>query len=201
MTRTGSKPTARGSDSQRGSVRIIGGRFRGRRISFPPLASIRPTPDRVRETLFNWLQPVIADARCLDLFAGSGVLGLEALSRGAAHVVFVDREPAVASHLRDTLRTLGADATSVRASDAMRFLQTPSECFDIVFLDPPFAANVLDEVCAHLAAGWLAPGAYVYLECPAGSALPELPPGWAVHRSKRAGQVGYHLLSTAAPSR
>lgn len=177
-------------------LRIIGGRWRGLRITFPSLPALRPSPDRVRETLFNWLQPAIVDARCLDLFAGSGALGIEALSRGAAHVDFVDSEPQIGRHLRETLQRLGGADAAVHAIDAARFLEQSSESgYDIVFLDPPYAADLLPEICARLASpGRLAPQALIYLECPADRPLPPLPAGWQIHRSKRAGQVGYHLL-------
>jgi 16S rRNA (guanine966-N2)-methyltransferase len=175
-------------------VRIIGGRWRGIPLSFPALPALRPTPDRVRETLFNWLQPVIVEARCLDLFAGSGALGIEALSRGAAEVEFVDRDPLIGRYLRSVLTRLGMPQPSVSTAEALQFLSAPPRPFQIVFLDPPYAAGLLEPVCARLEQGWLAPGAYIYLECPAESGLPTLPPSWVVHRAKRAGQVGYHLL-------
>ena len=175
-------------------LRIIGGRWRGSRIVFPALAAIRPSPDRVRETLFNWLQQPIVGARCLDLFAGSGALGLEALSRGAAHVTFVDREPQVGRHLTQTLERLGGRDATVVVEDAQRFLLRPPQPFDIVFLDPPFDSAMLDQAASRLQQGWLAPGAYIYVECPADRLLSNLPPQWAVHRTKHAGQVGYHLL-------
>jgi 16S rRNA (guanine966-N2)-methyltransferase len=195
MARSVGKKTARGAAAPPDRLRIIGGRWRGSRVAVPPLASIRPSPDRVRETLFNWLQQHVVGARCLDLFAGSGALGIEALSRGAAHVTFVDREPQVARHLAQTLERLGgaSDATII-AADALAFLRREPQPFDVVFLDPPYASGVLETVCNALAGGWLAAQSHVYLECPGGQALPPLPPGWRVHRSKRAGQVGYHLL-------
>lgn len=199
MTRAVGKRTARAATALPNRLRIIGGRWRGARIDFPPLPGIRPSPDRVRETLFNWLQQPIAGVRCLDLFAGSGALGIEALSRGAAHVTFVDREPQIERHLTATLRRLGATEGIVRAADAMQFLKGPRQAFDIVFLDPPFASEMLQEVCKALATGWLTDEAYVYLECPADMPLPALPSGWSVHRTRRAGQVGYHLLR-ARPS-
>ncbi|MGH8189244.1 MAG: RsmD family RNA methyltransferase, partial [Steroidobacteraceae bacterium] len=122
-------------------------------------------------------------------------LGIEALSRGAAHVTFVDREPQVARHLAQTLERLGgASDAKIVAEDALAFLRREPQRFDIAFLDPPYAADVLDKVCNALADGWLAPEAYIYLECPAARPLPPLPAGWRAHRSKRAGQVGYHLL-------
>lgn len=180
-------------------LRIIGGRWRGSRIVFPPLASIRPSPDRVRETLFNWLQQSIVGARCLDLFAGSGALGLEALSRGAAHVTFVDREPQVGRHLSQTLERLGSGDATVVVEDAQRFLSRPPQPCDIVFLDPPFDSAALAQVGSRLQA-WLAPGAYIYVESPADRSLAMLPAHWGVHRTKRAGQVGYHLLRASDPA-
>jgi 16S rRNA (guanine966-N2)-methyltransferase len=180
-------------------LRIIGGRWRGSRIVFPPLAAIRPSPDRVRETLFNWLQQPIVGARCLDLFAGSGALGLEALSRGAAHVTFVDREPQIGRHLAQTLERLGSRAATVVVEDALRFLSRPPQPSDIVFLDPPFDSGVLEQVGSRLQ-GWLAPGAYIYVECPAERSLATLPAQWRVQRTKRAGQVGYHLLRASDPA-
>lgn len=180
-------------------LRIIGGRWRSVPITFPSVAAVRPSPDRVRETLFNWLQQVIVGSRCLDLFAGSGALGLEALSRGAAHVDFVDSEPAIGRHLKSTLEKLGASDADVHVDDALRYLSRAPRPFDIVFLDPPYASDLLARVCASLGRGWLAPDSYIYLECPSDKALPDLPAHWAVHRSKRAGQVGYHLLRSQVP--
>jgi 16S rRNA (guanine966-N2)-methyltransferase len=180
-------------------LRIIGGRWRGSRIVFPPLAAIRPSPDRVRETLFNWLQQPIVGAHCLDLFAGSGALGLEALSRGAAHVTFVDREPQIGRHLSQTLERLGSRDATVVVEDALRFLSRPPRPIDIVFLDPPFDSGVLEQAGSRLQ-GWLTPGAYIYVECPAERSLATLPVQWRVQRTKRAGQVGYHLLRASDPA-
>ena len=198
MTRASSKSKAVGKKTARASVpnrlRIVGGRWRGMRIDFPAIEAIRPSPDRVRETLFNWLQTQIVGARCLDLFAGSGALGIEALSRGAAEVIFVDREPQIGRHLSQTLQRLGATGGTVQVEDAAAFLNRPPRRFDIVFLDPPFASALLQTAFARLVQGWLAPEAHVYVECPADTPLPPLPPGWIVYRSKQAGQVGYHLL-------
>lgn len=179
-------------------MRIVGGEWRGRKIRFPPVPAIRPTPDRVRETLFNWLQPVIVGSRCLDLYAGSGALGLEALSRGAAQVVFVDMDAAVTQHLGTTLEVLKCTRGRVVRSAAGHFLCAEGERtggpFDIVFLDPPFAEPVLAETCDLLErGGWLASGARIYLEAPAAAGEPDLPASWTVLRSKRAGEVGYHL--------
>jgi 16S rRNA (guanine966-N2)-methyltransferase len=175
-------------------LRIIGGEWRGRKIRFPPVQAIRPTPDRVRETLFNWLQVVMPGSRCLDLYAGSGALGLEALSRGAREVVFVDVEPAVVRHIGGTLRELGCDRGQTVRADAAGFLAGPATPFDVIFLDPPFAAPVLAETCRRIeAGGWLRGGGFVYLEAPAAAGEPALPPGWTLLKSRRAGEVGYHL--------
>ena len=178
-------------------LRIIGGSWRGRTWRFPE-GDIRPTPDRVRETVFNWLSASIAGARCLDLFAGSGALGLEALSRGASRVVFVEKLAEPARELRQTLALWGgaqAAAAQVHVADANVYLAGRPELFDVVFLDPPFASLLLGQVVTRLEAGlWLAPSASIYAESPAREALPPLPTGWGVAKSGRAGEVGYHLL-------
>ena len=183
-------------------LRIIGGRWRGTKLNFPDVPAIRPTPDRVRETLFNWLQGDIVNARCLDLFAGSGALGLEALSRGASTVTFVDREIVIGKYLRDTLTRLNCNQGDVHTMDALRFLRQPAGIFDIVFLDPPFADSadrqLLTQVCTQLEAqGWLNVSAYIYIECPSSmgspDSIPHWPANWTLHKSKTAGQVGYHL--------
>jgi 16S rRNA (guanine966-N2)-methyltransferase len=181
-------------------LRIIGGEWRGRKIHFPPVAAIRPTPDRVRETVFNWLQGVTRGSRCLDLYAGSGALGLEALSRGAREVTFVDREPAAVRHLTDLLRNLGCDRGRVVRADALGFLAQPDAPFDVIFLDPPFAEPVLPDVCRRIeTGGWLTPGGLVYLESPAAAGEPGLPAGWTLLKTKRAGEVGYHLARRDVP--
>ena len=144
----------------------------------------------MRETLFNWLQGVIGGARCLDLFAGSGALGLEALSRGARAVVFVEHAPAIARALRDTLATLGGTAASVVTADAFRYLAGPAQPFDVVFLDPPFAQGRQRELCTLLEdRGWLAPRAHIYLEGAARGGPPSLPAAWEALRETRAGEV------------
>jgi 16S rRNA (guanine966-N2)-methyltransferase len=175
-------------------LRIIGGRWRGRRLRFPATPGLRPTPDRVRETLFNWLAPSIRGARCLDLFAGSGALGLEALSRGAAEVVFVERNPTIARYLETLLAELAPGEGRVLRADAAVWLAGPPDAFDVVFLDPPFDAEVLPALLERLVTGgWLAAGARVYVECPAALGQPAWPAGLVAHRSGRAGAVGYHL--------
>ncbi len=176
------------------SLRIIGGEWRGRRIRFLPGGGIRPTPDRVRETLFNWLSATVPGSRCLDLFAGSGALGLEALSRGAREATFVEQDRENAARLRETLALLAPGRASVVQADALAWLGGKATAYDIVFLDPPFGAGLLEGALHGLACGgWLAPGALAYLEMPAGRGAPALPAGWTLHRSGRAGAVGYHL--------
>lgn len=184
----------RGRAAQRNTLRIIGGEWRGRRLEFPPLDAIRPTPDRVRETLFNWLQAVVPGSRCLDLYAGSGALGLEALSRGAREVVFVDVEVGVCRHLQQVLRDLGCNRGQVVHADAERFLEQSAEPFDVVFIDPPFRESAVPAACRRIdAGGWLKPAGYAYLEAAAAEGAPVLPAGWRLLKSKRAGEVGYHL--------
>jgi 16S rRNA (guanine966-N2)-methyltransferase len=185
--------------SGRYSVRIIGGAWRGRRVSFPDLPGLRPTPDRVRETVFNWLQPAIAGARCLDLFAGSGALGLEALSRGAKAAVFVELAAAAARSLVTTLDRLGGTPHArVVEMGAARFLQTAGPAygrpFDVAFLDPPFGRSSLAEFIPLVDSGeWVRCGGYVYLENEKSAGIPAVPDHWKMLKSKSAGEVGYHL--------
>ncbi len=175
-------------------LRIIGGQWRGRRLAFPDVSGLRPTPDRVRETVFNWLQGVIEGARCLDLYAGSGALGFEAASRGAGQVVLVDADTRVATRLREHVTALGAEQIEVVHASAQSYLATTPEPFDIVFLDPPFRQGLLAEVVAMLGTRTLLkPGGYVYMEAEAELGEPALPDGWELVRSKKAGDVGYHL--------
>ena len=185
---------------RRNFVRIIGGGWRGRRVSFPDVPGLRPTPDRVRETLFNWLQHSIVDRRCLDLFAGSGALGLEALSRGASEVVFVEQAQLAARTLAAELQRLGgAGRAQVVEVGASRFLRTPGEPFDVVFLDPPFGSDSLAEYVGKLDAGRrVKSGGLIYLENERTAGVPTLPPGWELLKSKSAGEVGYHLVRVTA---
>lgn len=177
------------------TLRIIGGEWRGRKLRFADGEGLRPTTDRVRETLFNWLAPRIHGARCLDLFAGSGALGLEALSRGASEVVFVDTNPAAITALKENLALLKAENTEVIRGDGLNYLQGNSRQFDVVFLDPPFRRDLLQPALKLLAEqGWLAEGARLYLELESEESLPELPAEWELLRSKEAGQVAYHLV-------
>ncbi len=176
------------------TLRIIGGQWRGRKLRFADGEGLRPTTDRVRETLFNWLQPVIGGARCLDLFSGSGALGLEALSRGADKVIFIERNPKAITALKENLKLLQAGNTEVHQGDALAWLRGASSTFDVVFLDPPFRQELLAPALKLLAdGGWVAEGARVYIETESELGEPELPPGWELLRSKKAGQVAYYL--------
>ncbi len=179
--------------SEKSNVRIIAGQWKGRRLRIVT-DEIRPTPNRVRETVFNWLAPAIEGRRGLDLFAGTGALGIEALSRGAAQVVFVERDRAAAQGLRATLKELGCTEVQVRNTDAGEYLQTEPSAFDLVFLDPPFDGPGLENLCTLLGSrGWLAPGALVYLETGHRQGLPSLPDSWELLQQKSAGQVVYAL--------
>ncbi|SCZ53279.1 16S rRNA (guanine(966)-N(2))-methyltransferase RsmD [Thiohalomonas denitrificans] len=182
-----------------GSLRIIGGEWRSRRLSFPDVEGLRPTPDRVRETLFNWLQGRVEGARCLDLYAGSGALGLEALSRGAAEVVFVDSAPKVARQLEENLALLNSRDGRVVRSDVLNYLRGGGRPFDIVFLDPPFRHDLLEPSLRLLdQRGWLAPRARIYLESESDAENPPaLPDGWQELKHRVAGQVKYQLIETA----
>ncbi len=176
-------------------VRIIAGCWRGRRIQFPDLAAVRPTPDRVRETVFNWLQAEIAGSHCLDLFAGTGILSFEALSRGAESVTCVEHDESAITAIRDNAATLGAgDVETVRA-DAIEFLtRSPLRPIDIVFIDPPYGSQIVEQVCQILdKRAWLAPQALIYIERHAKDPVPTVPENWQCLRSKRAGQVDYRL--------
>ncbi len=177
-------------------VRIIGGDLRSRRIRFEATRGLRPTPDRVRETLFNWLAPHIRGARCLDLFAGSGALGFEAASRGAASVILVESNRRACRHLEDNRLALGLGAgVSVRCESASAFLRRPAHAFDIVFLDPPFDADGIDPALDQLARGdRLAAAARVYVERRATRSKQADPPAWETVRQGVCGDVDYRLL-------
>ena len=189
----GSQQTGAGSAINR--LRIIGGSWRGRKLEFRPAEGLRPTGDRVRETLFNWLAPELPGARCLDLFAGSGVLGLEALSRGAGQVDFVDNARDGLMQIRQHLELLDAtDRGHCHLQEAEAFLAGNHSPYDIVFIDPPFGRELAGAACTSLAErGLLADGAHIYLEMAKGEKEPELPANWHLHRDKNAGAVRYRL--------
>ena len=176
-----------------GKVRIIGGRWRGTRLDVADAPGLRPTSDRVRETLFNWLLPMLPGARALDLFAGSGALGLEAVSRGAGSAVLVERDPTLAAALRAIAEKLpGGNAVAVVQADALEWLGSlPDASFDLAFVDPPFAAQLWQAVVPRLLPK-LADDAWLYLESPP-EAAPVLPAEWALHREGRTREVRYAL--------
>ncbi len=181
-------------------LRIIGGQWRGRKLNFADGEGLRPTMDRVRETLFNWLQYEVAGARCLDLFSGSGALGLEALSRYAGEVVMIDKNPHAVRMIRQNLELLNADNTQLIQMDALDYLRqvaesNPPEQFDIVFLDPPFKQQLVATFCEQLAmADCLSDGALIYIEIEKNTQLPQLPDGWELIKEKKAGQLAYCLV-------
>ena len=182
--------------TQSNQLRIIAGQWRGRKLSFPSIEGLRPTPDRVRETLFNWLAGELTGASCLDLFAGSGALGLEALSRGASQVDMIDSAPQAIKQLKDNMTLLGCPSSQAQLANALQWLnqQTEGAHYDILFLDPPFhtglAADCID-LLRHK--NILKSRAWVYLEMGNDETLPVIPPHWQLHREKIAGQVRYQL--------
>lgn len=185
----------KGSSRSNSALRIIGGRWRGRKLNFPEVEGLRPTPDRVRETLFNWLQPTMAGAKCLDLFAGSGALGFEAASRGAKKVVLIEQNRQAFEQLKLNCETLSAVQCKVIHQSAQQYLMGNRDAYDIVFIDPPYQADLWAE-CAQklMQGGWLKMGARIYLECPRREPLPNLSEHWALIRDKKAGDIRYCLL-------
>jgi 16S rRNA (guanine966-N2)-methyltransferase len=176
--------------SNKGEIRIIAGEYRGRRIKVASRPGLRPTPDRVRETLFNWLGQWLDGRSCLDLFAGSGALGFEAASRGAARVVMVESDRAAFSALENARAKIGARAVELVCGDANDYLARTRERFDVVFLDPPFRQNALPAVLERLEPH-LARGARIYVE---GAAPHEAAGRWRELKRARAGQVSYQLF-------
>jgi 16S rRNA (guanine966-N2)-methyltransferase len=172
------------------TVRIIGGLWRSRILEFPDAEGLRPTPDRVRETVFNWLGQDLTGLSCLDLFAGSGALGFEALSRGAASVVMVEKDPAALAALRENARKLAAANLTVVRGDALEFARGARSRFDVVFVDPPYRLG-LQAAALALVRGLLVEGARVYAES---EAALEAPRGWVILKRARAGKVHFHLL-------
>ncbi|HHT0592531.1 TPA: 16S rRNA (guanine(966)-N(2))-methyltransferase RsmD [Legionella anisa] len=175
------------------SIRIIGGLYRGKKLHFPDVEGLRPTPDRVRETLFNWLMHDTREARCLDAFAGSGALGLEAFSRGAARVVFLEQSPKAYTHLQKIIASFNSPKLKLLQTDAVEYLQRNQEQFDIIFLDPPFAQNYLPQCISNITqSNILKPGGLVYIESPIAIQLDEK--HWRQIKQKQAGQVVYSLF-------
>ncbi|MDG2273730.1 MAG: 16S rRNA (guanine(966)-N(2))-methyltransferase RsmD [Halioglobus sp.] len=177
-------------------VRIIGGQWRGRKLSFTPAEGLRPTGDRIKETLFNWLAPDIQGARCVDLFAGSGALGLEALSRGASSCDFIDSSKPTLAQVNDHLKTLAAtDRGRCQSVSAQQFLKVTTQPYDIVFIDPPFSKQLVGPIFVSLAhKQLLRDSALVYVELGAMEPLPTVPQGWSLHREKVTGGVAFRLF-------
>jgi 16S rRNA (guanine966-N2)-methyltransferase len=180
-----------------GQLRIIGGQWRSRLVDFDAADGVRPTPDRVRQTLFDWLAPRITGATMLDLFSGSGALGLEALSRGATYATFVESGADQARAIRNALQKLGAEQAEVLSQDAMRFLASTPQRYDLVTLDPPYDSLLLEQALALLPRV-LKPDNRVYLEWPK-TRPPTLAPGWTLLREKQAGLVSFCLATYQAP--
>ena len=184
------------SKSRPGRLRIVAGNWRSRLLDIADVPGLRPTSARIRETLFNWLEPRIHGASCLDLFAGTGALGLEALSRGARRAVFVENSTPVVDALNANIEILGAAGAVVRQMNALDYLRgEKTEQFDLVFLDPPFASDVIEDVCRRLdEQKMLADKASVYIEQARSKAEPKLPEGWEMLKNKTAGNVRYMLV-------
>lgn len=178
-------------------LRIIGGEWRSRQLPIIELDGLRPTTDRVRETVFNWLNFEIPGARCLDLFSGSGALGLEALSRGAKECTFVELNRSVAQQIERNLSTLQASNGTVYNTDALSFLQANPAPFDVIFLDPPFRKGLLEQVLPKLDERWLAANAYIYIERESEAQLSQLPDHWQLKKEKRAGQLTFALYQVS----
>ncbi len=173
-----------------GQIRIIGGSWRGRKLKVPQVEGLRPTPDRTRETLFNWLSPIIQGANCLDLFTGSGALGLEAASRGAEQVYLVDTHSEVSKQLKAHIQTLKSSNLSFTKSDAKSFLNKTSIPMDIIFLDPPFNQQILPDIIHLLEKNnWLKSTSWIYIESESELVELEVPLSWQLHREKVSGQV------------
>lgn len=199
MSKQRSNSRSQGSNNQ---LRMIGGQWRGRKLPIPNVAGLRPTPDRVRETLFNWLSTAVAGSRCLDLFSGSGALGLEALSRGAAHVDLVDQSPLVYAQLQQNLATLNASPhASVWQACAEQWLAqytADRPRYDVIFLDPPFHQGLLTGSIQLIdQQQLLTPHSWVYIESDRDEPAPITPASWQLHREKNAGQVCYRLYAIA----
>lgn len=179
---------------QNRTLRIIGGKWRSRKVTFADGSGIRPTSDRIRETLFNWLREDIHDARCLELFAGSGALSMEALSRGARHVTLIESNATAVAHLERNLSALGADSNTfeICRGDAVTWLANCDDRYDLVFIDPPFDGQLIGPLLATLSSRQIA-SHWVYLETPLAVAAGDLPQRWSLHRQKQAGAVHYCL--------
>ena len=178
-----------------GKVRIIAGKWRGRKLDVIDAPGLRPTPDRIRETLFNWLQHDIAGARCLDPFAGTGALAFEALSRGASEVVMIESDPKVVESLKQHAETLKSEGHTIQLGNAISLIKQCDSDFDIIFLDPPFGKDYIEACCSLInEESLLNPNGLVYIESEKGLALPE---GWEIKKQIKAGNVQSFLVQQA----
>ncbi len=177
-----------------GNIRIIAGKHRGRKLPVLMADGLRPTTDRIKETVFNWLMPYIHNSKCLDCFAGAGSLGFEALSRGAEQVTFIELDKNAAKQLSSNKSLLKADNVIVENTDALSYLKnnTPS-LFDIIFIDPPFRKSLVEQVTSLITQGWLAGNSLIYIEMESESTNLDLPENWSLLKEKTAGQVSYRL--------
>jgi len=192
------KPQKKTKQAAAGQVRVIGGEWRGRKLPVPNAEGLRPTPDRVRETLFNWLQFSIAGKTCLDAFTGSGALAVEALSRGATQVTAIERDIKVTQQLSKLLAPLAGERLKLINADALSWLeQQPAQAFEVVFLDPPFGLPLLEPTCQLLEEkGWLAEGALIYVEqAKHSSGLTLTPANWVLQKDKQVGDVHFSLYT------
>jgi len=181
------------SQAKSGNIRIIAGKYRGRKLTVLDVEGLRPTTDRVKETVFNWLMPYITDAKCLDCFAGSGGLGFEALSRGAKQVTFLELNKKAAQQLKLNLQTLQAQHGEVVNTDSLHYLNSITQQVDIAFIDPPFRQDLLTDTITKLSQGWLAENALIYIEAEREAKITNLPKNWQLLKEKIAGQVAYRL--------
>ena len=201
-SKTSSSSRSTASAGRSGTIRLISGQWRGRKLPVHDVEGLRPTTDRVKETLFNWLATDVRHSRCLDVFAGSGSLGFEALSRYASYVMMIEQEPKAARQLQQNLQTLQCTQAQVVCRDALQVLQQPcTEPFELVFLDPPFRKELLSQVIPLLEQqGWLADSALIYLERENEGTPPVIPANWQLLKDRQAGQGCYRLYLRERPS-
>lgn len=182
------------SQGKMGAIRIIAGKHRGRKLPVLMAEGLRPTTDRIKETLFNWLMPYINNSHCLDCFAGAGSLGFEALSRGSSNITLIELDKSAAKQLNDNKKLLAAENLNVVNANALQYLaQVANESYDIVFIDPPFYKGLAEQACDLLQNGWLKPNALIYVEVESSSSTIALPENWILLKEKVSGQVAYRL--------
>ena len=181
------------TNSTKGSIRIIAGKHRGRKLPVLMAEGLRPTTDRVKETVFNWLMPYVQEANCLDCFAGSGSLGFEAMSRGAQKVTLLELNKTAVNQLKANKQLLNAESINIDHVDTLEYLKTNIEAYDLIFLDPPFRKQLVEQCAMLLNSGWLTANAVIYVEMEANDNCQQLPNNWTLLKEKIAGQVSYQL--------